>query len=254
MTFLLRVSPRLGRPALAVLAAALSFGLSGCGDVNTSSRQIAAFRIVDASPDAGGLDVYANNTVLTYNVGFGTVSSYIAFTPGTYTFAAKQSGATTVLSSTRGTLLQNTEYTLLIGNVAAGLQTLLLQDQSQPAPSGQIALRFIDQATRIGAVDVYLVPQGGTLLTTIPVLTGLTFNNTTNAPRYIDVPTGSYTLVVVPSGTVLSATTVTSYTGAVVSYPGGSARTVIFLDQQLVTVPGVQVITANDYDAAGATS
>ena len=236
---------------MAALAALL---LSGCGDVNTSSPKISALRIVDASPDAGGIDTYANSTVLTYNIGFGTVSSYISFTPGTYTFSARPSGSQTVLTSTRGTLLQSTQYTLLIGNVAAGLQTLLLQDQSQPAPSGQIALRFIDQATRIGAVDVYLVPQGGTLATTIPVLTGLTFNNTANAPAYIDVPAGAYTLVVVPGGTVPSATTVASYTGAVVTYPAGSARTVILLDQRLVTVPGVQVVTANDYDSALATS
>ncbi len=244
---------RSGRPAL-VAAAALAVGLTGCGNVNTSSTKISALRIIDASVDAGGLDVYANASALAYNVGFGTVSSYIAFTPATYTFAADQSGSQTVLSSARGTLVANTEYTLLIGNLAANLQTLLLMDQSVPAPSGQIAIRFVDQATHIGAVDLYLVPQGGSLLTTLPVLTGLTFNNATNAPRYIDVPAGTYTLIAVPAGTVPSATTVNSYTGGAVSYPMGSARTIIFLDQQVVTKPGLQVITANDYDSALATS
>ncbi len=244
---------RFRRVAL-VAAGAFAIGLSGCGDVNTSSTRISALRIIDASADAGGLDVYANASVLAYNVGFGTVSSYIAFTPATYTFAAKQAGSQTVLSSALGTLLSNTEYTLLIGNVAASLQTLLLTDQSVPAPSGQIAIRFVDQATHLGAVDVYLVPQGGSLLTTLPVLTGLTFNNATNAPRYVNVPAGTYTLIVVPAGTVPSATTVNSYTGNAVAYPTGSARTIILLDQQVVTKPGIQVITANDYDSALATS
>ena len=240
------------RPAVA--AVLLSAGFTGCGDVNTSSQRISALRIVDASPDAGGMDTYANATVLTYNIGFGTISSYISFTPGTYTFAAHPSGSQTVLTSTRGTLLQSSQYTLLIGNVAAGLQTLLLQDQSQPAPSGQVSLRFIDQATRIGAVDVYLVPQGGSLAPTLPVAAGLVFNTTANAPQYINVPAGAYTLTVVPGGTAPSATTVGSYTGAVVTYPAGSARTVILLNQQLVTAPGVQVITASDYDSAAAVS
>ncbi len=253
MMRMLSAFSRCGRPVL-VAAAALLVGLTGCGDVNTSSTRISALRIIDASADAGGLDVYANTSALAYNVGFGTVSSYIAFTPATYTFAADQAGSQTVLSSARGTLIANTEYTLLVGNVAASLQTLLLIDQSVPAPSGQVAIRFVDQATHIGAIDIYLVPQGGSLLTTLPVLTGLTFNNATNAPRYINVPTGTYTLIVVPAGTVPSSTTVNSYTGGAVSYPAGSARTIIFLDQQVVTKPGIQVITANDYDSALATS
>ena len=221
---------------------------------SSTSRQIAALRIVDVSPDAGGLDFYANTTALTYNVGFGTVSSYISFAPGAYTFGVHPSGTASILVSARGTLAVNQQYTLLVGNVAAGLQTLLLQDQSQPAPSGQIALRVVDQATRVGAVDVYLVPQGGSLVATTPVLTGITFSRATNLPRYINVPTGSYTIVVVPSGTVPVATTVTSYTGAVVTYPGGSARTVLLLDQQLATTPGVQVVIANDYDSPLAAS
>ena len=98
------------------------------------------------------------------------------------------------------------------------------------------------------------MPQGGSLVATTPVLTGITFSRATNLPRYINVPTGSYTIVVVPSGTVPVATTVTSYTGAVVTYPGGSARTVLLLDQQLVTTPGVQVVIANDYDSPLAAS
>ncbi len=241
------------RCGAALCVAVLAFGLAGCGNVNGLSRQISALRIVDASSGAGGLDFYANTTALTYNVGFGAVSSYIVFAPGTYTLSAQQAGTSTVLSSTRGSLLQNVQYTLLVGNVAAGLQTLLLPDQSAPAPSGQIALRFIDQATRIGAVDIYLVAQGGTFATSLPVMTGLTLNNAANAPHYINVPNGSYSLVVVPTGTVPAATTVASYTGSVVTYPVGSARTFILLDPQLTTIPGIQVVTASDYDSAVAT-
>lgn len=223
--------------------------LAGCGEATTTSRQIAALRIIDASPDAGGLDLYANATALAYNVGFGTTSSYVTFTPGTYTLTAHTSGTATVLTSTHATLAANLQHTLLIGNVAAGLQTLLLQDQGQPAPSGQVALRFIDQSTRSGALDLYLVPQGGTLLTTIPVLTGLTFATATTVQRYLNVPGGAYTLAVLPSGTVPTATTIPSYTGAVVSYPAGSARTLILLDQQLTPTPAVQVVTVSDYDS-----
>ena len=72
----------------------------------------------------------------------------------------------------RPTFAPSTQYTVLIGNSAASLQQLTLTDQSQPAPSGQIALRFIDQATRISAVDIYLVPAGQKLTAVTPLVTG----------------------------------------------------------------------------------
>jgi len=56
----------------------------------------------------------------------------------------------------------------------------------------------------------------------------------------------------VPTGTIPTSTTVATYTGAQTTYPGGSARTIILIDQQLVTTPGLQVITAADYDSPAA--
>ena len=238
-------------PAAACALLLLSASLTGCGQVNTSGTSIAQVRVVDASPDAGGLDVYAGNTAVIYNLGFGTITSYVPIVPGTYTLSADQTGTRSVLTSTRATFTQNLQYTLLIGNIAAGIQSQLLQDQSHAAPTGQIAIRLIDQATRIGAVDVYLIPSGGTLLTTMPAFTNVTFGS---IGTYLDIATGTYSIVVVPAGTTPAAATVTSYTGASVAYPGGSVRTIILLDQRLVTTPGVQVITANDYDSASTTS
>lgn len=230
---------------------AMLAAMGGCGQVNSSSTNIAQVRVIDASVDAGGLDVYAGNTALIYNLGFGTTTSYVPIVPSTYTLSADQTGTRSVLTSTRATFSPSLQYTLLVGNVAAGLQSMLLQDQSHAAPSGQIAIRLIDEATRIGAVDVYLVPSGGTLLTTMPAFTNVTFGS---VGTYLDIATGTYSIVVVPAGTTPVAATVTSFSGASVAYPGGSVRTVILLDQRLVTTPGVQVITANDYDSASTTS
>jgi hypothetical protein len=144
-----------------------------------------------------------------------------------------------------------THYTVLIGDVAASLQQVVLTDQSMPAPTGQVSLRFIDQATRISAVDIYLVPSGQTLTTVTPVITGVIFGTNTG---YLNIPAGTYTLVMVPTGTVPMSTTVAAYTGAQVTYSPGAARTIVLIDQQLVTTPGLQVITADDFDSPTATS
>ena len=230
--------------------AAIAGALTGCQGIvgNPSLSQV---RVIDASPDAPGLDIYQGADALAYNLGFGTITSYIPIVPGTYTISANSAGTKQVLSSSKVTLGISSQYTVLIGNSAASLQQLILKDQSQPAPSGQISLRFIDQATRISAVDVYLVPAGQKLTAVTPIVTGLVFNVNTG---YLNIPTGTYTLVMVPTGTVPTSETVATYTGAQVTYTGGSARTIILIDQQLITTSGLQVITADDFDSPTATS
>ncbi len=74
------------------------------------------------------------------------------------------------------------------------------------------------------------------------------------ATLYLNVPTGTYSIVMVPTGTIPTSATIATYVGPQVTYTGGSARTIVLIDQQLITTPGLQVITANDYDSPTATS
>jgi hypothetical protein len=231
-------------------AGAMAIALTGCQGI-VSSQSGSQVRIIDASSDAPGLDIYQNSAAIAYNLGFGTVTSYVPIDPGTYTTTATQAGTKQVLTSSKATFTTGSQYTVLIGNASASLQQLILKDQSQAAPSGQIALRFIDQATRISAQDIYLVPAGQKLTAVTPIYTNITFSINTG---YLNIPTGTYTLVMVPTGTVPASDTVATYTGAQVTYTGGSATTIILIDQQIVTTPGLQVITVPDYVSPTATS
>ena len=224
--------------------------LSGCQAV-VSSASSSQVRIIDASPDAPGLDIYQGSGVIAYNLGFGTITSYVSLTPGTYAINADSAGTKQALAGAKGTFAASSQYTVLIGNISANLQELILQDQAQPAPSGQVSLRFINQATRIAAVDIYLVPAGQKFTAVSPLITNFTISTNTG---YLNIPTGTYTLVMVPTGTIPTSTTLATYTGAQVTYTGGSATTLILIDQQLVTTPGLQVITAPDYISPTATS
>ncbi len=225
--------------------------LTGCQNI-TGSVPVSQVRIIDASPDAPGIDVYQGGTALAYNLGFGTVTSYVAINPGISTISADTAGTKQQLSTARGTFAASAQYTVLVGNVAASLTETILTDQSAPAPSGQVSVRFIDQATRFSnAIDVYLVPAGSTLAMVSPVLTNVVFGTNSG---YINVPSGTYTVILVAAGTVPVATTIPIYTGAKVTYATGAARTLILIDQQVITSPGFQVITAADYDSPALTS
>ncbi len=239
----LHLATRIGR--LAVLAI-LTATLAGCQGV-AGIRPLSQVRVIDASPDAPALDIHQNSSASLYNIGFGTVSSYIPVVPGAYTHAAYTAGTQQQLAAIRGTFATGGQYTLLTGNIAANLQMTLLKDQSFPAPSGQTAFRFLNQATRAGAVDLYLLPQGANLIGVAPIANAISFGSNTG---YINAPAGTYSIVAYPSGTAPSLAS-PEFTGSQVTYPGASARTIILIDglpsQQ--PSPGLQIITAADYDS-----
>lgn len=238
---------------LAAVGAMLA-SLTGCQNIQTSVAAGASIRFINASTDATlpGLDIYQNTTAIVYNLGSGFITSYVPVSPGTYTFFADAHDSKQVLTSAAQTLVAPKQYTAIIGNVAASLQETIVLDQSSAAPTGQISLRFIDESTKAGAVDIYLVPSTGKLATSSPIATNVTF---TQNSGYLNVPVGTYTIIVVPAGTVPSTTTATTtlYTGASIAYAAGAARTYVLIDSVLVTTPAVKVIEAKDYDSPSAT-
>jgi hypothetical protein len=234
--------------AIRVVAALVALGtLTGCQAIVSPSPE-AHVRIINATPDAPRLDLYQDSNALAFNLDFGTVTSYISLAPGAYTITSNTAGTRQILSSSKTVFTTSGQYTVLIGNTAASLQQLTLADQRQPAPPGQIALRFINQATRAGAVDIYLVPAGQKINAVPPIVTASTFGTNTG---YVNIPTGTYSLAMLPAGTIPASTTIATYTGPQVAYSVGSARTIILIDQPFVTTPGLQVITANDFDPPG---
>jgi hypothetical protein len=241
--------PTLGRYGVRLGGVALGLAtLSGCQSIDINGSNQAGVRLVNASPNLPtGIDFYDNGAGLAYNLGFTTLTaSYIPVSPGTQTIAADTARTTQVLVTQNATLGSGKNYTVLVGNVASGLQETVLQDQNSPAPTGDIAVRFLDQATHVGAIDIYLVPSGGKLTTTLPLLTNINFETNTG---YVNIPAGTYAIAVVPTGTVPISTTTTLLTGPQVGYSAGAVRTVVLMDQQITSTPGVQAIVGDDYDS-----
>jgi hypothetical protein len=234
------------RLAAVLLAAA---GLSGCQSIDMNSAQL---RVIDASPDAGVIDSYQNSSALAYNLGFGTMTSYVPMSPGAYTLAADKAGTRQTLVASTDTLVAGKQYTEIVGSSLANMQQTVFLDQSVPAPAGQIAVRLINEATRSGAVDVYLVPMSGRLMKTSPLAVNLNFGANSG---YIIVPEGTFAIDVVPAGKALASSTVTLMSGAQADYASGAVRTVVLIDQETLgtqhaaLTPGVQSIVADDVDA-----
>lgn len=241
--------PRRAASCLIVLAA---LALSGCQSFNTNSAQL---RVIDASPDAGVVDAYQDTTALAYNLGFGTMTTPIPTTPGTYNLAAVKAGTRQALVSSTDTLAPGKQYTEIIASGLANLQQTLFLDQSTPAPAGQIAVRVINEATRPGTLDVYLVPiapLSGKFTSTAPLAANL---GSGSSSGYLNLPSGTYAIEVVPTGTALTSSTATLLSGAQINYLSGAVRTIVLIDQQTTAnhhsplTLAVQAIVAADADA-----
>ncbi len=247
----LQSAPRRTRSAKRLHFAALGLlvALTGCQSIQSTVSNTGQIRFLHASADAPGLDIYQNTGALAYNLGFGTITSYVPLAPGSYNFAADSEGSRRTVAFARQTVMAGKQYTAIVGNDADNLQETIYLDQSTPAPAGQTALRILDQATRPGGVDIYLVAAGGKLTASSPFATNLAFGANSG---YLNTAAGTYAIVVVPAGTVPAATTLSLISGTQTTYSAGAVRTVVLMDASSMTTSAMQAVIASDYDSPGA--
>lgn len=228
-----------------VSAASLAMAcvLSGCQQV-VGYTQPTLVRVIDASYIAPAVNVKVEGQLLAANIGQGTITAYGTLTASNYApidITAATGGATLV--STTGTLLAGHEHSILLEDNGAspnGYNVTILEDQQVPAALGHSAFRFLNQAPKTGAVDVYMVPAGSTLANSIPIVTDLPVGGTTG---YISFTSQTVTMVVTPTGL-----TTPSYTSNSIGLSGGEVRTVLIVDTQLTSNPPVNVFMADDVD------
>jgi hypothetical protein len=234
------------RPPRLQLAAAALCGvaaLTGCAGM--SSVQYTQVRFIAASPDAPALDFYQNGAPVLYTVPFGTVSSYMPIPAGSYAYSADIAGLHQHFATTSGTLQPGAQYTILVGDIAASPQMKILKDLSTPAPAGDIEVRFVNEAIRTGAVDIYLVPPGASLSATEPIAAGISLGK---QPSYITVPSGVYSVIALPAGDSPISAANALYSSNQLEFAVGSSRTIVLLDKPQAKGQGLQMISELDYD------
>lgn len=230
---------RLGAVAGASLLIAL--GISAC-QVVAGFSQPSLVRVINASYIAPAVNIYVEKTIFASNVGEGFVSNYGTTAPSPaaqVTVTAATGGAT--LASAAVTLNVSAHHSVFLtdnGSTPTLYSLSVLEDQSVPAASGHSAFRFLNQAPRTGALDVYMVPSGTTLDNAIPICTNIPVGQTCG---YVSFTSQTVTMVITPTGT-----TTVKYTSTPLALVGGEVRTVVMVDSQLTSNPPVQVVIAND--------
>ena len=235
---------RLRLPGLAVAvfaSLALAFSLTACENV-AGFTQPTLVRVIDASYIAPAINVAVEGIVIGANDGQGTITPYAtlqASIAAPIKVTAATGGATLV--STTGTLLAGHQHSVFVtdnGVAPTSYTVTVLEDQQIAAAGGHSAFRFLNQAPKTGAVDIYMIPAGNTLANTIPLVSNLAVGATAG---YISFNSQSVTMVITPTGTQTPR-----YTSSPLALTGGEVRTVLIIDTQLTSDPPVEVFTAND--------
>ncbi|KAA6460164.1 DUF4397 domain-containing protein [Acidobacteria bacterium AB60] len=229
--------------AAAAVSLAVAAGLSACQSVQGFS-QPSLVRVIDASYIAPAVNIYVENTLFAGNVGEGYISGYGTVSPSINApvkVTQTQGGASLVTANV--TLKAGAQHSVFLtdnGATPTEYTVTVLEDAQSPAASGHSSFRFLNQAPRTGALDVYIIPAGTTLANTIPVCTDLAVGATCG---YVSFASQSVTMVIVPTGQ-----TTPKYTSTALALTGGEVRTVVVVDSQLTSDPPVSVVIAKDVD------
>jgi hypothetical protein len=228
---------RAATAALAALTLASSV-LLGCQSVQTSAPSQTQVRVIDASYNAPAIDVDVATTQIATNIGAATFTNYAFLSPENATAYVYPTGTTKATAQVAGEFLVAQQHSVLITDSGTTYTASILTDQPIAAPAGYFSIRFLQQAPKAGAVDIYLLASGGTLADANPV-----FSNV--APQsmegYVNVVAGTYTIVVTPAGVIT-----TPYTSASITFVGGQVRTALIMDAQLTKNPPVTVTIGDD--------
>ena len=225
----------------AALCLAASVGLTSCTNVSGFS-QSSLIRVIDASYIAPAVNVYVEKTLFAGNIGEGYISNYGTVTPAlSAPIQVTQAQGGSSLVATAATLNPGAQHSIFLtdnGASPTSYTVTVLEDQQTAAAAGHSAFRFLNQAPRTGAVDVFMVPGSTTLANTLPICSALAVGATCG---YVSFASQSVTMVIVPTGQ-----TTPKYTSTALALTGGEVRTVVIVDSQLTVNPPVQVVIAKD--------
>ena len=163
---------------------ALALGFSACENV-AGYTQPSLVRVIDASYIAPAVNATVEGTLPA------SADAVIKVTAGT--------GGTTLVSAD-GTLLAGHQHSVFLtdnGAAPTSYTVTVLEDQQVAAEGRHSAFRFLNQAPKAGALDIYMVPSGSTLADTIPLVTALPVGSTAG---YISFVSQTVTMVITPTG------------------------------------------------------
>jgi hypothetical protein len=139
--------------SLILLLAGAGF-ISCNNEDNNTVPPASSFAVVNASPDAGSLDVYVNGGPLVRNLPYGDDTGYFTISPGTYTFSFADSGSTTSFLDQGISLEPGITYSVFAIDSVSHLQTAVITDSARLPSIDSVEARFFNFSPNAPALDL----------------------------------------------------------------------------------------------------
>lgn len=160
-------------------------------NLNMMRQETSYIRVLHASPNAPGVDVYANGSLIARNLTYRVFTPYLKVPPGTYTIRVYRTGTSTnPLIDTSVVLRSGNIYTAAAIGLLPDIQLFPINDIRFPLNRSMTNVRFIHLSPDAPAVDV--VHPGQNVLFSNVAYKGIT--------GYKPVTPGRHVLQLKPAG------------------------------------------------------
>jgi len=186
--------------ALALVAFVMSSAIFGCSEDEsnpmTPVSSTAQVMVTHASPDAPGVDLLVDGTVVGTNLVFPNSTSYVNVNSGTRNIKVNVTGTSTTVINADVPFEKDKVYSVFAVDSVSNLSAVLTNDGLTAPASGKSHVRFLHLSPNAPAVDVAVT--GGPVL-----FSNRTFNKsvTSTEMAFTPVDAGSYNLEVRLAGT-----------------------------------------------------
>jgi Domain of unknown function (DUF4397) len=179
---------------------------------NNPTPPVASFGFVNASTNAGNVDIYLNSAPVVYNLPYGKDTGYFNILPGGYSLMIDTAGSLTPRVNNSVSFSPGFFYSIFIIDSASNSQIAEVQDNFTTPSSDSADVRFFNFSPNAPALDVAI---GGNVL-----FSNRTFNDISengDLGQFTYIAPGTYTVELRAAGTsnVLASASVTISGGKV---------------------------------------
>lgn len=140
-------------------------------------------RVLHASPDAPGVDIYVNNMIVKRNLKYGKFTPYMPLMPGRYNIKVFPTGMmTSPVIDTVVNVMPNSDYTVAATGKLDDIQPLVINDTAMMLSRDKAQIKFVHLSPDAPPVDITL-PDGTVLFSNIP-FRGVSQNIAVDPGRY----------------------------------------------------------------------
>lgn len=195
-------------------------------------------RVVHASFDGPGVDVYVNGTSTVSNLQYRAVSPFVQLPAGSLSLKVTPTGQSNSVTQNGFTVQADKYYTVIAAGKFADLTTKVVEDSLGPVPQGEARLRVVHASPDTPAVDVRIRNQPA-------VIPNLGFLDVSS---YFNVDAKDMSFDVYPSGsTQVSALSINNFT------PDAGKTYTLYVTGLLEGSPALSVLPVVD-DTTGAST